>query len=161
MKSKITTILKGVLIALIVALSVGMTVFLIKQEIQKKEVQDNIEYIYNIYNNDNSQEIFNDYITKQQENGNQEIGVAVETQTQESAEPINALAVLEIPKIEFKDIVLEGTTQEVLAEGIGLFEHSSILDGNVCLAGHNTSRFFKRLNELELRRFYQLFILFR
>lgn len=150
MKSKINTILKGVLIALIVALSVGMTVFLIKQEIQKKEVQDNIEYIYNIYNNDNSQEIFNDYITKQQENGTQEI-----------VEPINALAVLEIPKIEFKDIVLEGTTQEVLAEGIGLFEHSSILDGNVCLAGHNTSRFFKRLNELELRRFNQLFILFR
>jgi sortase (surface protein transpeptidase) len=150
LKSKINTILKGVLIALIVALSVGMTVFLIKQEIQKKEVQDNIEYIYNIYNNDNSQEIFNDYITKQQENGTQEI-----------VEPINALAVLEIPKIEFKDIVLEGTTQEVLAEGIGLFEHSSILDGNVCLAGHNTSRFFKRLNELELRRFNQLFILFR
>ncbi len=152
MKSKITTILKAVLIVLIIALSIGMTVFLIRHEIQRKEVQDNIEYVYNIYNNDNSQEVFNEYITKQQENDANEIGVEVTAQTQKITEPINAIAVLEIPKIEFKDIVLEGTTQEVLAEGIGLFEHSSILDGNVCLAGHNTSRFFKRLNELQLRR---------
>ncbi|MGN1271072.1 MAG: class D sortase [Clostridia bacterium] len=145
MKSKIINILKAILIILIVTLAVGTTVFLVRYEIQKKEIRDNIEYVYNIYNNDNSQEIFNDYITEKQE-----IGVSLDAQTQEIAEPINAIAVLEIPKIEFKDIVLEGTTQEILAEGIGLFEHSPILDGNVCLAGHNTSRFFKRLNELEL-----------
>jgi len=148
LKSKLITILKAILITLIVAIAVGSTVFLIRYEIQKQQIRDNIEYVYNIYNNDNSQEIFNDYITEKQE-----IGVAVESQTEATAEPINAIAVLEIPKIEFKDIVLEGTTQEVLAEGIGLFEHSPILNGNVCLAGHNTTRFLKRLNELELRRY--------
>lgn len=148
MKSKIITILKAILIALIISISIGTTVFLIRYEIQQKEISDNIEYVYNIFNNDNSQEIFNDYITEQKE-----IGVSLESKTESVENPINAIAILEIPKIEFKDIVLEGTTQNILAEGIGLFEHSPILNGNVCLAGHNTTRFFKRLNELELRRY--------
>ena len=148
MKSKIITILKAILIALIISISIGTTVFLVRYEIQQKEIRDNIEYVYNIFNNDNSQEILKNYITEQKE-----IGVSLESKTENVGNKINAIAILEIPKIEFKDIVLEGTTQEVLAEGIGLFEHSSILDGNVCLAGHNTSRFFKRLNELKLRRY--------
>lgn len=148
MKSKIITILKAILIALIISISIGTTVFLIRYEIQQKEISDNIEYVYNIFNNDNSQEIFNDYITEQKE-----IGVSLESKTESVENKINAIAILEIPKIEFKDIVLEGTTQNILAEGIGLFEHSPILNGNVCLAGHNTTRFFKRLNELELRRY--------
>lgn len=148
MKSKIITILKAILIALIISISIGTTVFLIRYEIQQKEISDNIEYVYNIFNNDNSQEIFNDYITEQKE-----IGVSLESKTESVENKINAIAILEISKIEFKDIVLEGTTQNILAEGIGLFEHSPILNGNVCLAGHNTTRFFKRLNELELRRY--------
>lgn len=148
MKSKIITIFKALLIVLIISISIGTTVFLIRYEIQQKEISDNIEYVYNIFNNDNSQEIFNDYITEQKE-----IGVSLESKTESVENKINAIAILEIPKIEFKDIVLEGTTQNILAEGIGLFEHSPILNGNVCLAGHNTTRFFKRLNELELRRY--------
>lgn len=148
MKSKIITIFKALLIVLIISISIGTTVFLIRYEIQQKEISDNIEYVYNIFNNDNSQEIFNDYITEQKE-----IGLSLESKTESVENKINAIAILEIPKIEFKDIVLEGTTQNILAEGIGLFEHSPILNGNVCLAGHNTTRFFKRLNELELRRY--------
>ena len=148
MKSKINTILKAILIALIISISIGTTVFLVRYEIQQKEIRDNIEYVYNIFNNDNSQEILKNYITEQKE-----IGVSLESKTENVGNKINAIAILEIPKIEFKDIVLEGTTQNILAEGIGLFEHSPIFNGNVCLAGHNTTRFFKRLNELKLRRY--------
>lgn len=148
MKSKIITILKAILIALIISISIGTTVFLVRYEIQQKEIRDNIEYVYNIFNNNNSQEILKNYITEQKE-----IGVSLESKTENVGNKINAIAILEIPKIEFKDIVLEGTTQNILAEGIGLFEHSPIFNGNVCLAGHNTTRFFKRLNELKLRRY--------
>jgi len=148
LKSKIITILKAILIALIISISIGTTVFLVRYEIQQKEIRDNIEYVYNIFNNDNSQEILKNYITEQKE-----IGVSLESKTENVGNKINAIAILEIPKIEFKDIVLEGTTQNILAEGIGLFEHSPIFNGNVCLAGHNTTRFFKRLNELKLRRY--------
>lgn len=148
MKSKIITILKAIFIALIISISIGTTVFLVRYEIQQKEIRDNIEYVYNIFNNDNSQEILKNYITEQKE-----IGVSLESKTENVGNKINAIAILEIPKIEFKDIVLEGTTQNILAEGIGLFEHSPIFNGNVCLAGHNTTRFFKRLNELKLRRY--------
>lgn len=146
MKIKLTIILKAILIILIITLGVGMTAFFIKHEIHKKQVQDNIEYIYHIYNNDNSQDILNKHITE----NNEHVGVPVKATEGKTETSLNSVAVLEIPKIEFKDIVLEGTTQDTLANGIGLFEHSSILEGNVCLAGHNTTRFLKKLNELEI-----------
>lgn len=149
MKKRLLSICKVILILLIIVLSIGITTYLIKAEIRKKEIQDNIEYIYNIYNNDNSQEIFQEYITNQETPG-VEIQTKTENIVDDTITTQPAVAVLEIPKIEFKDIVFEGTTQDVLANGIGLFEHSPILNGNVCLAGHNTSRFFKRLNELEI-----------
>ena len=52
----------------------------------------------------------------------------------------------------------EGTSLDTLAKGVGHFENSSYLNGNVCLAGHNSGTnkqgedigFFKRLNELEV-----------
>ncbi|MDO5555225.1 MAG: class D sortase [Clostridia bacterium] len=144
MKKKLIGITKVILLLLIIAISVGLTIFLIKYE-KQKEIQHNIDYIYNIYNNDNSQDILNKYITENYK----QVGVEVEG-TEKTEEKLNAIAVLEIPKIGFKDIVLEGTTQDVLANGIGLFEHSPILNGNVCLAGHNTTRFFAKLNELEI-----------
>lgn len=102
MKSKIITILKAILIALIISISIGTTVFLVRYEIQQKEIRDNIEYVYNIFNNDNSQEILKNYITEQKE-----IGVSLESKTENVGNKINAIAILEIPKIEFKDIVLE------------------------------------------------------
>ena len=143
MKHKLKTVLKCICISLIIILGICITVFFGKYEVQKHQIQENIEYIYNIYNNDNLQENFDKYITET----NIEPGVEIEV---EEGIVQNALGVLEIPKIDFKDIVLEGTTQDVLANGIGLFEHSQIFNGNVCLAGHNNSRFFKRLNELDI-----------
>ena len=62
---------------------------------------------------------------------------------------LNAIGTLEIPSINFKDIVVEGTDQAALAQGIGLFEHSNILEGNVCLAGHNTYRFLANLKNVQ------------
>lgn len=140
--------LKIILIILCCLFVIASAVFLAYRYIhQQRQIQDNISYIYNIYNNDNRQEIINEYPTTVN-NNETTLGVPVESETNET-EIVNAIATLEIPSINFKDIVIEGTTQDALAQGIGLFEHSSILQGNVCLAGHNTNRFFANLKDVK------------
>ena len=141
-------LLKIILILLCCFIVIGTgAVIAYKYIEQQRQIQDNISYIYNIYNNDNRQEIINEYPTTVN-NNETTLGVPVESETDES-QVLNALATLEIPSISFKDIVIEGTTQDALAQGIGLFEHSSILQGNVCLAGHNTTRFFANLKDVK------------
>lgn len=145
MKDKTKKIIKVLLIVLSIVIVIGAGVFGAYKYIEYKHRQDNINYIYNIYNNDNRQDIINQYHTVNNENT---LGVPIESE-ENKEEPLNAIATLEIPSIGFKDIVIEGTTQEALAQGIGLFEHSNILQGNVCLAGHNTSRFFANLKDVQ------------
>lgn len=144
MKSLLKIIL--ILLCCFIVISTGAVVAY-KYIQQQRQIQDNISYIYNIYNNDNRKEIINEYSTTVN-NNETTLGVPVESETNES-EILNALATLEIPSINFKNIVIEGTTQDALAQGIGLFEHSSILQGNVCLAGHNTTRFLANLKEVK------------
>lgn len=144
MKSLLKIIL--ILLCCFIVISTGAVVAY-KYIQQQRQIQDNISYIYNIYNNDNRKEIINEYPTTVN-NNETTLGVPVESETNES-EILNALATLEIPSINFKNIVIEGTAQDALAQGIGLFEHSSILQGNVCLAGHNTTRFFANLRDVK------------
>lgn len=145
MKDKAKNILKIILILLSCLIVIGTGVFLAYKYIESQRIQDNINNIYHIYNNDNRQDIINQYHTVNNENT---LGVPVESENNKD-EKLNAIATLEIPSINFKDIVIEGTSQDALAQGIGLFEHSSILQGNVCLAGHNTSRFFANLKDVK------------
>ena len=145
MKDKTKNILKIILILLSCLIVIGAGVFLAYKYIENQRIQDNINNIYHIYNNDNRQDIINQYHTINNENT---LGVPVESETNKN-ETLNAIATLEIPSINFKDIVIEGTSQDALAQGIGLFEHSSILQGNVCLAGHNTNRFFANLKDVK------------
>lgn len=145
MKDKTKQILKIILIILSCLIVVGTGAFLAYKYIENQRIQQNISNIYNIYNNDNRQDIINQYHTV---NNESTLGVPVVSE-ENKEETLNAIATLEIPSINFKDIVIEGTTQDALAQGIGLFEHSSILQGNVCLAGHNTTRFFANLKDVK------------
>lgn len=145
MKEKTKKILIIVLIILSCLIVTSTGVFLAYKYIENQHIQDTINNIYHIYNNDNRQDIINQYHTE-----NNEITLGTPVTSEENKEQtLNAIATLEIPSIGFKDIVIEGTTQESLAQGIGLFEHSSILQGNVCLAGHNTNRFFANLKDVK------------
>lgn len=125
------------ILSIVVAIILG-----ILYKIKNKKIEDNIEYVYNIYNE-------NESVEQQEEesiNNEEEFEVDIEYNNN----TFKAVGILEIPKIEFRDVVLDGTSLDVLENGIGLFEHSPISKGNVCLAGHNTQRFLKRLNELEI-----------
>lgn len=145
MKFKTKHILKIILIILGCLIVIGSGIFVAYKYFENQKIQETINNIYNIYNNDNRQDIINEYYTT---NNEEILGVPITSETNEQ-ETLNAIATLEIPSINFKDIVIEGTTQDSLAQSIGLFEHSSILQGNVCLAGHNTTRFLANLKNVK------------
>lgn len=140
MKESIKKVLKIAAISCSILIAIILTIVGIFKYIEYKKIQDNISIVYNIYNDSNRNEIITDF--------NNTVGIPIESETDEE-QYLNAIGTLEIPSINFKDIVIEGTTQESLAQGIGLFEHSNILQGNVCLAGHNTSRFLANLKNVK------------
>ncbi len=72
-------------------------------------------------------------------------GFSVNTENQKSIVATNSKLItkednnwyLEIPKINLKAPIEEGTTKEVMDQFIGHFEESKTWIGNVCLAAHN------------------------
>ena len=136
MNEKAKRVLKIVIISCSILILISLSVFGIFKYIEYRKIQDNINSVYNIYNDSNRNEVITNF--------NNTVGTPVESEVDES-KYLNAIGTLEIPVINFKDIVVKGTDQLALAQGIGLFEHSNILEGNVCLAGHNTYRFLANL----------------
>ena len=61
----------------------------------------------------------------------------------------NAIGTIKIEKIDYEGFVFEGTGDDVLEKGIGHFESSPILEGNVCLAGHNYTNIWADLYTLQ------------
>ena len=58
------------------------------------------------------------------------------------------IGVIEINKIGFRGLVYKGTSLDTLSKGVGHFESSPYLNGNVCLAAHNTSQYWAKLHTL-------------
>lgn len=136
MKIKSKKRLKIFLIITLICLSITAVILSIVFFHKYKEYQtnqENIKLVSSIYTDENRDEII---VT------DDVLGVPID-------ENITAIASLEIPSINFKNIVVDGTTQEALSKGVGLFEHSNILEGNVCVAGHNYNNFFAKLKDVK------------
>ena len=74
------------------------------------------------------------------------------TKTNESIVSKEGVWELEIPKIDLKAKIKEGTTEKVMNEYIGHFENTNTWNGNVGLAAHNRGypvNYFARLKELK------------
>jgi len=59
---------------------------------------------------------------------------------------------LEIPNINLKAYIAEGTTKEIMDEFVGHFEETERWKGNVCLAAHNRgykNNYFSELKRLQ------------
>ena len=54
-----------------------------------------------------------------------------------------------IPRISFEGLIYNGTSLDVLEKGVGHFDNSPYLDGNVCLAAHNSNKFWAELKILK------------
>ena len=61
----------------------------------------------------------------------------------------NVLGVIEIDDINYEGLIYEGTSMQTLAKGVGHFENTPYFEGNVCLAAHNTNKFWAKLHTLK------------
>lgn len=61
----------------------------------------------------------------------------------------NVIGVINIEKINFEGLIYKGTSDSTLDKGVGHIESSAYFDGNVCLAAHNSKKFWKNLHTLE------------
>ncbi len=87
-------------------------------------------------------EIYSDEIVQDRLNSKQnELLLQIDGET--------VLGVIKIDKIEFEGLVYEGTSLSTLAKGVGHFENSPYINGNVCLAAHNTNKFWAKLHTIQ------------
>ena len=67
---------------------------------------------------------------------------------------------INIEKIGFNGLIYKGTSLDTLSKGVGHFENTPYLEGNVCLAAHNYSQYWAKLHTLEIgdKIFYTSFL---
>lgn len=85
------------------------------------------------------------------ENTNQQIETNIVTKEELELND-NLIGILEIPKLNIKAPVKEGTTQTILKYSVGHFSNSSNWNGNIAFASHNrgdyVAHYFSNINEL-------------
>ena len=130
---------KVIIISITVVLIIIATIstfFIVKYFMNKNK----INYVYEEYSNDNTQNRLDT------ENNNIESDSTDNLMLHIDGE--NVLGVIKIDKINFEGLIYEGTSMQTLAKGVGHFTNTPYLDGNVCLAAHNTNSYWAKLHTL-------------
>lgn len=120
---KIKNLIKIIVPIIAVILTIIITIVLIGKLKNKREIDD----MYELLEENNIQDTDNTDLKL--ENG--------------------VIGIIKIEKIGFEGLVYEGTELSTLDKSVGHFENSPIFNGNVCLAAHNNSKFWKNLNKLQ------------
>ena len=113
-----------------------------------------IEILYGMFNNIKAKKEIEHIENKIEKTDIQnEIMTEGNTDLLDFAEEIDGrkvIGTIEIEKIDYKGIVYENTELFTLKYGVGHFTSSPYINGNVCLAAHNTDQFWARLKELSI-----------
>lgn len=117
-------------------IAVISTFFVVKYFMNKNK----IDYVYEEYSSDDTQNRLD------AENNNNEADSTDNLMLQIDGE--NILGVIKIDKINFEGLIYEGTSMQTLAKGVGHFTNTPYLEGNVCLAAHNTNSYWAKLHTL-------------
>lgn len=133
MHKKVIIISITVILIIIATIS---TFFIVKYFMNKNK----INYVYEEYSNDNTQKRLDT------ENNNTELDSTDNLMLHIDGE--NVLGVIKIDKINFEGLIYEGTSMQTLAKGVGHFENTPYLEGNVCLAAHNSNSYWANLHTL-------------
>lgn len=129
---------KVIIISVTVAfmiIAIISTFFVVKYFMNKNK----IDYVYEEYSNDNTQ-------NRLDTENNNETDSTDNLMLQIDGE--NVLGVIKINKINFEGLIYDGTSLKTLAKGVGHFENTPYLEGNVCLAAHNTNSYWAKLHTL-------------
>ena len=124
------TVATSVLIIIIVIIS---TFFIVKHFKDKEKIDNIIEN----YSDENIQDRLD----------NEDIKSTDDLMQQIDGEYV--IGVIKIDKIGFSGLVYKGTSLYTLSKGVGHFDSSPYLNGNVCLAAHNTSKYWAKLYTLK------------
>lgn len=124
------TVATSVLIIIIVIIS---TFFIVKHFKDKEKIDNIIEN----YSDENIQDRLD----------NEDIKSTDDLMQQIDGEYV--IGVIKIDKIGFSGLVYKGTSLDTLSKGVGHFDSSPYLNGNVCLAAHNTSKYWAKLHTLK------------
>ena len=126
-------------IILLVIVVIISTFFIVKHIDNKKS----IENVKLNYSNNIIQDVTNNELTSEEKNNDviNELTLKIDGE--------NVLGVITIEKINFEGLVYKGTSVETLDKGVGHIESSPYLNGNVCLAAHNTKELWGNLHTLQ------------
>ena len=130
---------KVIIISITVVLIIIATIstfFIVKYFMNKNK----INYVCEEYSNDNTQNRLDT------ENNNIESDSTDNLMLHIDGE--NVLGVIKIDKINFEGLIYEGTSMQTLSKGVGHFENTPYIDGNVCLAAHNSNLYWAKLHTL-------------
>lgn len=130
---------KVIIISITVVLIIIATIstfFIVKYFMNKNK----INYVYEEYSNDNTQNRLDT------ENNNIESDSTDNLMLHIDGE--NVLGVIKIDKINFEGLIYEGTSMQTLSKGVGHFENTPYIAGNVCLAAHNSNLYWAKLHTL-------------
>ncbi len=133
MSKKIKKSITILIIIILVVVAIISTFFIIKYFIEKNKIDN----VYETYSDDNVQ----NRIDTEDTTTNDDLMLQIDGE--------NVVGVIKIDKIGYEGLVYEGTSLDTLDKGIGHFENSPYLEGNVCLAGHNYFGVWKNLHTLE------------
>ena len=120
-------------IIILVIVAIIATFFIVRHFINKSK----IDTVTEIYSDDDVQERLDNSETDATSN----LLLQIDGET--------VLGVIKIDKIGFEGLIYEGTSLDTLKKGVGHFENSPYLNGNVCLAAHNTNEYWAKLHTLE------------
>lgn len=129
-KLQITIILSGIII--LIVLIVISSFFITRYFLNKKMIEKVIE----TYSDKNIQERLEDST-----NNTSDLALEIDGEI--------VIGVIKIDKINFEGLVYEGTSLDTLEKGVGHFENTPNLNGNVGLAAHNTRKFWAKLHTLK------------
>ena len=137
MSKSIKRAIVTLIIVVLVIITIVSTFFIVKYFQNKSKINN----VLNLYSNENVQERINS------ENTTSEVFQLGNLMLQIDGE--NVLGVIDIDRIDYEGLVYESTSLSTLAKGVGHFTNSPYLYGNVCLAAHNTNKFWAKLHTLQ------------
>ena len=130
---------KVIIISITVVLIIIATIstfFIVKYFMNKNK----INYVYEEYSNDNTQNRLDTENNNIESDSTDNLTLHIDGK--------NVLGVIKIDKINFEGLIYEGTSMQTLSKGIGHFENTPYIDGNVCLAAHNSNLYWAKLHTL-------------
>lgn len=131
-----TKIKRSIIISIIIIFIILIAIssfFIVKYFLNKNRISN----IYETYSDDNIQ----NRIKTQNITTDDDLMLEIDGE--------KVVGVIRIDKIGYEGPIYEGTTLDTLSKGVGHLSNSPYFNGNVCLAAHNTSKFWAKLNTLE------------